>query len=77
MKVNEAERRYDWLETAVGNKYGRVNKCKDAVYKLEAYRAPWALVNCEYCVCTCVSDNVQINRYFSLVEVTSDTINNK
>ena len=78
MKDAKSDRHYEWMETEVGNKHGRVGKCKNPIVTIKDYKPhPLALVYCEYCVCTCVSDSIEIDRYFSLLEVTSDTINNK
>ena len=63
------------METGSGTVYGQKrSSCNTQIESRESHYK--FLLYCEHCMCTCISEKIDADRYFSLSEVTSDTLNN-
>ncbi|XP_031786848.1 uncharacterized protein LOC100117668 isoform X1 [Nasonia vitripennis] len=67
-----SDRRYDWMKTGAGTLYGRDGPCANTqgIWDIPPYLI-------ENCLCNCESEQRDADRYFSLLDVTSDVDQNK
>ncbi|XP_063624573.1 uncharacterized protein LOC134796349 isoform X1 [Cydia splendana] len=71
-----SNRRYEWIEYENGRTLGRAGKCTLGTTKVDSWWR-WLFWHCSYCMCLCDENTQESDRYFSLIDATSDVKNNK
>ncbi|XP_073957028.1 chemokine-like protein orion isoform X3 [Choristoneura fumiferana] len=69
-------RRYEWIEYENGRTLGKVGSCTRGTTKVDSWWR-WLFWHCSYCMCLCDEAAAESDRYFSLMDATSDVKNNK
>ncbi|KAH8381533.1 hypothetical protein KR093_007469 [Drosophila rubida] len=68
-------RRYEYIEYANGEHFGKRKSCQRSTNKVESWRR-WLIQKCDYCFCLCDQEE-DSDRYFNLRETKSDIAANK
>ncbi|XP_063536055.1 uncharacterized protein LOC134745886 isoform X3 [Cydia strobilella] len=71
-----SNRRYEWIEYENGRTLGRAGQCTLGTTKVDSWWR-WLFWHCSYCMCLCDENTHESDRYFSLIDATSDVKNNK